>query len=169
MFRHLAHLICHFCQFTMSPGRARQRVEQHKSKSTQPRFARRCLTLYIVPFSLFGPRVSLPCRCSTPQLSHHTTRRVRARLTIAVGPGNTLERRRRRRRLPGELRSVVRTDSGWSMEERTHFGVPARLRFGAEPHIKYFSWSQNHARLRLQAPSAQVMLHGTCHVLSHSN
>ena len=36
---------CSACQFPISPGRTRQRVEQPKSKSTQPRFAKRCVTL----------------------------------------------------------------------------------------------------------------------------
>ena len=45
MFLHLAHMLSHFCQFDISPGRTRQRVEQDKSKSTQPRFARRLATL----------------------------------------------------------------------------------------------------------------------------
>ena len=46
MFHHLVHLVGHLCQFASGPGRTRQRVEQHKSKSTQPRFARRWATLY---------------------------------------------------------------------------------------------------------------------------
>ena len=48
MFHHLAQLLSQFCQFPISPGRTRQRVEQPKSKSTQPRFARRRVTLYKV-------------------------------------------------------------------------------------------------------------------------
>ena len=46
MFHHLAHLLSQFCQFPIRPGRTRQRVEQPKSKSTQPRFARRWAALY---------------------------------------------------------------------------------------------------------------------------
>ena len=46
MFHHLAQMLSQFCQFPTSPGRTGQRVEQPKSRSTQPRFARRCVTLY---------------------------------------------------------------------------------------------------------------------------
>ena len=46
MIHLLAQLLRQFCQFPISPSRTRQRVEQPKSKSTQPRFARRCVTLY---------------------------------------------------------------------------------------------------------------------------
>ena len=46
MFHHLAQLLSQFCQFPISPGRNRQRVEQPKSRSTQPMFAKRCVTLY---------------------------------------------------------------------------------------------------------------------------
>ena len=41
MFHHLVQLLSQLCQFPISPGRTRQRVEQPKSKSTQPRFASR--------------------------------------------------------------------------------------------------------------------------------
>ena len=43
----LPHLLSRLCQCPISPGRNRQRVEQHKSKSTQPMFARRWAILYI--------------------------------------------------------------------------------------------------------------------------
>ena len=46
MFFHFAHMLSQFCQFPISPGRIRQRVEHPKSKSTQPRFARRWVPLY---------------------------------------------------------------------------------------------------------------------------
>ena len=36
IFPHLANLLSHFCPFPIGPGRARQSVEQDKSKSTQP-------------------------------------------------------------------------------------------------------------------------------------
>ena len=36
MFHHLAHLISQSCQFPIGPSRTRQKVEQPKSKSTQP-------------------------------------------------------------------------------------------------------------------------------------
>ena len=45
MFHHLAQLLSQICQFPISPGRTRLRVEDPKSKSTQPRFARKCVTL----------------------------------------------------------------------------------------------------------------------------
>ena len=45
MFHHLAQLLSRFCQIPTSPSRVRQIVEQSKSKSTQPRFARRWVTL----------------------------------------------------------------------------------------------------------------------------
>ena len=47
MFHHLAQLLSQFCQFPISPGRTRQRVEQPKSYLTQPRFARRWVSLYL--------------------------------------------------------------------------------------------------------------------------
>ena len=36
MSHHLAQLLSQFCQFLISPGRTRQRVEEPKSNSTQP-------------------------------------------------------------------------------------------------------------------------------------
>ena len=51
MFHHLARLLSQFCQFHISPGRTRQRVEQPKSKSTQLRSARRWVTLYMMLMS----------------------------------------------------------------------------------------------------------------------
>ena len=47
IFHYLAQLLSQFCQFPISPGRTRQRVEQTKSKSTQPRFARRWVSRYL--------------------------------------------------------------------------------------------------------------------------
>ena len=47
MFHHLAQLFSHFCQFAISLGRTRQRVEQSKSKSTQPSYPSRWPSLYI--------------------------------------------------------------------------------------------------------------------------
>ena len=41
MFHHYARPLCHFCQFSISPVRTRQRAGQLNSKSTQHRFARR--------------------------------------------------------------------------------------------------------------------------------
>ena len=46
MFHPLVHLLSHFCQYPISPGRTGQSMERHKSKSTQPRFAGRWATLY---------------------------------------------------------------------------------------------------------------------------
>ena len=48
MFHHLEQLLSQFCQFPISPGRTRQRVEHPKSNSTQPRFARRWVSLYMM-------------------------------------------------------------------------------------------------------------------------
>ena len=49
MFHHLAHFLS---QFPISPSRIRQMVEQHKSKSTQPRYPTRWTTLYSTRFEL---------------------------------------------------------------------------------------------------------------------
>ena len=46
MFHHVARLLSHFCQCSISQGRTWLRVEEHKSKSARPRLASRCSTLY---------------------------------------------------------------------------------------------------------------------------
>ena len=43
----IAQLLSHFYQLPISPSRTRQRVEQPKSKSTQPNCPNRWTTLYI--------------------------------------------------------------------------------------------------------------------------
>ena len=47
MFHHLAHLLSQFWQFPISPSRTWQRVEQPKSKPTQPSYPSRWTTLYL--------------------------------------------------------------------------------------------------------------------------
>ena len=47
MFHHLAQLLGQFCQFPISPSKTRQRVEQPKSKSTQPNYPTRCTSQYL--------------------------------------------------------------------------------------------------------------------------
>ena len=62
MFHHLAHLISHFCQFTISLSRTGQTVEQRKSQSTQPNYPTRCPSLYKIGMAnlwLFGWLVEL--------------------------------------------------------------------------------------------------------------
>ena len=49
MLHHFARLLSHFCQFPINPRRTGQRAEQHKSKSTQPRFTRIWATMYLHP------------------------------------------------------------------------------------------------------------------------
>ena len=58
MFHHLAQLLWQFCQFPISPGRTRQRVEQLKSKSTKPSSPSRssqfeCNLLLQIPYNGF--------------------------------------------------------------------------------------------------------------------
>ena len=50
MFHHLAQLLSQICQFLVSLSRARQRVKQPKSKSTQPSYLTRCPTLYYMVY-----------------------------------------------------------------------------------------------------------------------
>ena len=62
MFHHLAQLLSRFCQIPTSPSRIGQRVEQSKYKSTQPRFARRWITLYMTStifWDFFTPPLSV--------------------------------------------------------------------------------------------------------------
>ena len=65
MFDHFAQLLSQLCQFPISPGRPGQRVEQPKSKSTQPRFARRCVTHRDLMEKL--PTLAIPNTGSNPR------------------------------------------------------------------------------------------------------
>ena len=72
MFHHLAHLLGHFCQFPISPGRTGQRLEQHRSKSKEMGPATLMYIAWILcRFSLFKLSVSevrsqVGCEC--PQI-----------------------------------------------------------------------------------------------------
>ena len=71
MFHHVANLLSHLCQFPIGPGRARQMVEHPKSKSTQPRFTRRCPARPVSDFYLMisGHPKSILSRVCTEYLS----------------------------------------------------------------------------------------------------
>ena len=75
-----------------SPGRTRQRVDQPKSKSTQPRFARRCVTL-----NRFEKRPHLCYSMKNRRRILSTPLRTRSNITFWCKTRTTRKTRRRRR------------------------------------------------------------------------
>ena len=116
MLHHLAHLLCHFCQFPICPGRTRQRVEQHKSKSTQPRFAKRCLTLY-------GSATICDTRDTIWSSSHPVQEFVKSNERDMSGGGGIVNRRRNEATMALEKKSEELAKNLEAKEREFEVGV----------------------------------------------